>query len=379
MYKAYKFRLYPNDNQKMLINKTFGCTRFIYNRFLNKCKEEGYIKAYDMCKELKELVLDYPFLKEVDSMALRCSIFNLEDSYKNYFSKRSGYPSFKNKFSKQSYRTNCTTNIYKDKKYRKKYSNIKIDLKEKMIKIPKLGLVKIRGYRNLDELTDRIINITVEKEKTNKYYVNVITEKEEETHKKITPTSIVGIDLGIKDLVVTSDGEKYSNPKEINKREKRLKRMQRKLCRQVKGSNNYNKTKEKIARIHSKIKNSRKHNIINIVNKIVKEHDIIVSEKLNVKKMSSNHKLAKNIFDASFNKICELLKWKAKLLGKYYYQVDTYYPSSKICSHCDSKTGVTSDLNVRVWKCENCGNTNDRDINASINIMFEGIKMHFTS
>ena len=375
MYKAYKFRLYPNDNQKILINKTFGCTRFIYNHFLNKCKEDKFIKAYDMCKELKELVLDYPFLKEVDSMALRCSIFNLEDSYKNYFSKRSAYPSFKNKFSKQSYRTNCITSIYKNKKY----SNIKIDIKEKMIKIPKLGLVKIRGYRNLNELTDRIINITIEKEKTNKYYVSVITEKEEETPKKITPTSIVGIDLGIKDLVVTSDGEKYPNPKEINKREKRLKRMQRKLCRQVKGSNNYNKTKEKIARIHSKIKNSRKHNIITIANKIVKEHDIIVSEKLNVKKMSSNHKLAKNILDAGFNKICELLKWKAKLLGKYYYQVDTYYPSSKICSHCDNKTEITNDLKVRMWECENCGNTNDRDINASINIMFEGIKMHFAS
>ena len=375
MYKAYKFRLYPNDNQKILINKTFGCTRFIYNHFLNKCKEEKFIKAYDMCKELKELVLDYPFLKEVDSMALRCSIFNLEDSYKNYFSKRSAYPSFKNKFSKQSYRTNCITSVYKNKKY----SNIKIDIKEKMIKVPKLGLVKIRGYRNLNELTDRIINITIEKEKTNKYYVSVITQKEEEIPQKITPTSIVGIDLGIKDLVVTSDGEKYPNPKEINKREKRLKRMQRKLCRQVKGSNNYNKTKEKIARIHSKIKNSRKHNIITIANKIVKEHDIIVSEKLNVKKMSSNHKLAKNILDVSFNKICELLKWKAKLLGKYYYQVDTYYPSSKICSHCDNKTEITNDLKVRMWECENCGNTNDRDINASINIMFEGIKIHFAS
>lgn len=375
MYKAYKFRLYPTENQKILINKTFGCTRFIYNHFLNKCKEEKFIKAYDMCKELKELVLDYPFLKEVDSMALRCSIFNLEDSYKNYFSKRSAYPSFKNKFSKQSYRTNCITSVYKNKKY----SNIEIDIKEKMIKVPKLGLVKIRGYRNLNELTDKIINITIEKEKTNKYYVSVITEKEEKIPKKITPTSIVGIDLGIKDLVVTSDGEKYPNPKEINKREKRLKRMQRKLCRQVKGSNNYNKTKEKIARIHSKIKNSRKHNIITIANKIVKEHDIIVSEKLNVKKMSSNHKLAKNILDAGFNKICELLKWKAKLLGKYYYQVDTYYPSSKICSHCDNKTEITNDLKVRMWECENCGNTNDRDINASINIMFEGIKIHFAS
>ena len=168
-----------------------------------------------MCKALKELELDYPFLKEVDSTALRCSIFNLEDSYKNYFSKRSGYPSFKSKFSKQSYRTSCITSSYKNKKY----SNTKIDLKEKMIKIPKLGLVKIRGYRNLDKLTDRIINITVEKEKTNKYYVSVITESKDEIKEKVTPTSIVGIDLGIKDLVVTSDGEKYPNPKEINKRE----------------------------------------------------------------------------------------------------------------------------------------------------------------
>ena len=128
---------------------------------------------------------------------------------------------------------------------------------------------------------------------------------------KITPSNIVGIDLGIKDLVVTSDGEKYSNPKEALKREKRLKRLQRKLARQERGSNNYYKTKIKIARLHSKIKNSRKHNIINIVNKIVKEHDIIVSEKLNVKEMSNNHNLAKNILDASFNKICQMLKWKS--------------------------------------------------------------------
>ena len=132
----------------------------------------------------------------------------------------------------------------------------------------------------------------------------------------VTPQSIVGLDLGIKDLVVTSDGEKYANPKEILKREKKLKRLQRKLSRQIKGSNNYYKTKEKIARIHSKIKNSRRHNIINIVNKLVKDYDIVVSEKLHVKEMSHNHNLAKNILDASFNKICQLLKWKCKVLGK---------------------------------------------------------------
>ena len=373
MYKAYKFRMYLTDSQKILVHKTFGCTRFVYNHFLNKCKENGYQKAYDMCKELKELVVEYPFLKEVDSCGLRNSIFNLEDSYKNFFSKRSGYPVFKNKFSKQSYRTTCIKSSYKGNNY----SNIEVDLKNKKIKLPKLGLVSIRGYRNLDSINGNIINATIERDTTNKYYVSLVVEETEFIREKVKPTSIVGIDLGIKDLVITSDGEKYSNQKEILKREKQLKRIQKKLSRQVKGGNNYNKTKIRLARIHSKIKNSRKHNIINIVNEIVKEYDCIISEKLNTKGMSQNHKLAKSIIDASFNKICQLLKWKTKILGKYYYQVDTYYPSSKTCSHCDYKTNITNNLNIRNWECPKCGNLNDRDINASINIMFEGLKIHY--
>ena len=373
MYKAYKFRLYPNDNQKNLIHKTFGCVRFVYNNFLNECRENGYRKSFDMCKKLKELMVEYSFLNEVDSCSLRNSIFNLEDSYKNFFAKRSGYPVFKNKFSKQSYRTTCIRNSYKGKDY----SNIEIDLKNRKIKLPKLGLVNIRGYRNLERINGKIINATIERETTNKYYVSVIVEEIEAVKEKVNPISIVGIDLGIKDLVVTSDGEKYSNPKEIEKREKKLKRLQRKLSRQVRESKNYYKTKEKIARVHSKIKNSRKYNLISIVNKLVKEHDIIISERLKVKEMSSNHNLAKSILDASFNKICELLKWKTRIQGKYYYQVDSYYPSSKTCSHCGSKTELTNNLSIRKWECKECGNENDRDINASINIMFEGLKIHY--
>ena len=373
MYKAYKFRLYPDDNQKTLLHKTFGCTRFVYNYFLNECRKNGYQKAYDMCKKLKELIIEYPFLKEVDSSSLRNSIFNLEDSYQNFFAKRSGYPNFKNRFSKQSYRTTCIRSSYKGNDY----SNIEIDLNNRKIKLPKLGLISIRGYRNLERINGRIINATIEKETTNKYYVSVIVEEIEVVKEKVNPTSIVGIDLGIKDLVVTSDGDKYYNTKEIEKREKRLKRLQRKLSRQIKGSNNYYKTKEKIARVHRKIKNSRKHNLISIVNKLVKEHDIIISEKLKVKEMSSNHNLAKSILDASFHKICELLKWKTRIQGKYYYQVDSYYPSSKTCSHCGSKTELTNNLSIRKWECKECGNENDRDINASINIMFEGLKIHY--
>ena len=373
MYKAYRFRLYPNATQRLLINKTFGCARFIYNYFLDKCKSNKYIKAFDMCNEIKILSTDYPFLKEVDSCALRCAVFNLEDGFKNFFAKRSDYPKFKSKFNKQTYRTTCMKSSYKGKEY----SSIELDLVNKKIKLPKLGLVDIRGYRNLEVINGRIINATIEKDTTNKYYVSVLVDEIEVIKKQVKPTSIVGIDLGIKDLVVTSDGEKYSNPKELQKREKQLKRLQRKLSRQVKGSNNYQKTRVKIARVHSKIKNSRKHNMISIVNNLVKEHDIIVSEKLKVKEMSSNHNLAKNILDASFNKICEMLKWKCKLHGKYYYQVNTYFPSSKKCSHCENKTELTSDLSIRNWTCDVCGNENDRDINASINIMFEGLKIHY--
>ena len=373
MYKAYRFRLYPNDSQRVLIHKTFGCVRFVYNYFLDKCKKNGYIKAYDMCKELKKLQEEYLFLKEVDNCGLRCSIFNLEDSYKNFFAKRSGYPCFKNKFCKQSYRTNCIRSIYKGTNY----SNIAIFKKDNQIKLPKLGLVNIKGYRNLKSINGRIINATIERECTGKYYVSVIVEEVEIVKSKKIPTSIVGIDLGVKDLVITSEGKKYSNPKELLKREKQLKRLQKKLSRQVKGSKNYAKTKIRIARVHSKIRNSRKHNIINIVNDIVKDNDIIVSEKLNVKGMSKNHNLAKSIIDASFNMICNMLKWKTTIQGKYYYQVDTFYPSSKTCSRCGSKTDITNNLSVRKWTCKNCGNENDRDINASINIMFEGLKLHY--
>ena len=373
MYKTYKFRLYPNDNQKALIHKTFGCSRFIYNYFLDQCKNNGYKKAFDMIKELPKLKEEYEWLGEVDSCSLRCAIFNLEDSYKNFFSKRSGYPSFKSKFKRQTYRTNCIKGEYKGNNY----CSIELDLKNKKIKLPKLGLVDIRGYRNVEYINGRIINVTVIYENTDKYYVSVLIDEVETKQEKVKPTSMVGIDLGLKDLVVTSFGERYSNPKEIEKYEKRIRRMNKKLSREIRGSKNFLKTKKRLSRLYSKLKNARKHNIIKIVNKLVEKYDIIISEKLNVKNMSNNHKLAKNILDASFNKICSMLLWKTKEKGKYYYQVDTYFPSSQICSHCGHRTKKVKDLGVREWECSNCKAINDRDINASENIMFEGLKYIF--
>ena len=374
MYKAYKFRLYPNHTQKELIHKTFGCYRFMYNFFLDKCKTYGYQKAFDMIHELKEMYISYPWLKEVDSCSLRCAIFNLEDAYKRFFSKRSGYPTFKSKYKRQTYRTNCMKSEYRGKKY----SSIEIDIQSKTIKLPKLGLVDIRGYRNKDSICGNIINATIIFETTGKYYVSVIVDEEKKIEEKVKPQSIVGIDLGIKDIVVTSSGEKYKNPKEIKKYETRIKRVQRKLSRQIKRSNNYYKTKRRLARLYEKLKNSRKYNTIKIVNKIVEEYDIIVSEKLKIQEMSKNHLIAKNLLDASFHKICEMINWKCMEKGKYYYQVDSYFPSSKLCSHCGSKTEKTKDLGVREWECEECGSINDRDINASINIMMEGLKYSFS-
>ncbi len=373
MYNTYRFRMYPNDSEKGLIHKTFGCYRFIYNYFLNQCKTSGYHKAFDMIKELPFLEKEYPWLREVDSCSLRCAIFNLEDAYRNFFSKRSSYPTFKSKWSRQTYRTNCIRSTYKGKEYQ----SIKINLKERTIKLPKLKEISIRGYRNLEMISGRIINATVIYETTGKYYVSVLVDEVNVKREKVKPRNIVGIDLGVKDLVITSSGEKYNNPKSLMKYEKRLKRYQRSLSRKIKGSKNYQKMKRKLSILHNKIKNARKYSIINIVNNIVKEYDIIISEKLKVKEMSKNHHLSKSIHDASFHKICSMLQEKCEEKGKYYYQVDTYYPSSKTCSVCGTKTKQTESLGVREWECEVCRTHHDRDINASINILFEGLKYCF--
>ena len=374
IYKAYKYRLYPTEEQVILINKTFGCSRFVYNHYLDYEKKNGVKKAYDLIKDLKELEKEYEYLKEVDSCALRCAIFDLEDAFNNFFAKRSNYPNFKSKFARQSYRTNCIRSTYKDKEY----SNIELNLLTRNIKLPKLGTVKIRGYRNKKSIDGRIINATVSKETTNKYYVSVLVE-EELLVEKVIPASIVGIDLGIKDLVITSDGIKYENDKILMKYEKRLKRLQRKLSRQVKGSKNYLKTKEKIARIHTKIKNYRKHYLNKIANEIVDEHDIIVTEDLKVKDMFKGKVKAfnKTLSDASFSKLCSLIEWKSKLKGKFYYKINTYYPSSQICSCCGYRNRSLKDLSIREYDCPCCGSHNDRDINASLNIMFEGLKIHY--
>ena len=371
MYKSYRFRMYPTISQIELIHKTFGCTRLVYNYYLEK-KKEANLSCFDMIKDLKNLQAEYPYLKEVDSCSLRCCLFNLDDAFKRYYKKQGSYPKFKSKYnSRRCYRTNCISSSYKDKTYQ----SIEVNLKKDIIKLPKLKEVKIRGYRDLEYLPGRIINATVEQASTGKYYVSVVVE-ENDIYTKLTPRKIIGIDLGIKDIIITSDNEKIGNPRLIEKYEKRIKRCQRELSRRIKRSNNYYKTKRRLAVLYQKLKNARKYLIHQITKKLVIENDIIVTENLNIKGMIEEKKISKHLTNVSLGEICRVLEYKAKIYGKKYIQIDSYYPSSQICSKCGYKNKEVKKLSVRSWVCPKCESNHDRDYNASYNILFEGLKKY---
>ena len=377
MYKAYKFRLYPNSKQIELLQKTFGCSRFVYNYYLEKKKKlyedkKENLSCFDMIKDLKNLCIEYPFLKEVDSCSLRCSLFNLDDAFKRFYKRQGEYPKFKGKYtSRRSYRTNCIRGTYKDKTYQ----SIEVNLKNHVIKLPKLGEVSIRGYRNLGYIHGKVKSATIEQLSTGKYYVSVLVEENTKPC-KVQPKKIVGIDLGVKDIVITSDNEKIANPNYIQKYEKRIKRFQKELSRRVKGSNNYYKTKKKLAILYQKLKNARKYLIHQITKKLVVENDIIVTEDLNVKGMIEEKKLSKQLTNVSLGDICRVLEYKARVYGKRYIKIDRHYPSSQKCSRCGYKNEKVKDLSVRKWTCPECGSYHDRDFNASYNIMFEGLKIY---
>ena len=373
MYKAYKFRIYPNDEQKVLLNKSFGCTRFVYNYYLSKIKEEGYTSAYDTIKDLKNnLVLEYPFLKEVDSTILRKELFHLEDNLKRYYNCNDfGYPKFKSKHYKNSFTTSAVYSEYKNKKY----CNIELDLKNKEIKLPKLKKIKIRGYRNLTNINGKIINASISREENGKYYVSVLYEIKEEKQKE-RPKNIVGIDIGIKKQITLSDGKEYENNRYIEKYEKRIKKVQKELSKKEKGSNNYYKCKKKLNILYTKLKNARKYYLHEITKEITEENDIIVCETLKTKEMIEKKELSKKIVDATFSEIIRQIKYKALEKGKYFYQINPYYASSQICSVCENKDKKYKDIREREYKCSVCENKQSRDINASINIMYEGMKLY---
>ena len=371
--RAYKFRMYPSVKQQELINKTIGCSRLVYNIMLSKKKDNSKLTSFDMIKEIPKLYNEYPFLKEVDSCSLRCVIFDLENGLNKYYKKQGGYPKFKKKGIKDSYRTNYIKNTYKDKIY----ENIKIDLKNKIITLPKLKEVKIKGYRHLECIKGRIINATIE-HIANKYYVSVCVE-EEITCVKTNTSSVVGIDMGIKNLITTSEGISYGNPNYLKKYERKIKGLQKGLSRKIKGSNNYNKYKIKLQETYRKLQNARRKTNEEIVCKIIKDNDIIVTEDLSINSMikEANKSLRKNIINSTMSDIIRRLKYKCHWLNKKLIQVNKYYASSQICSSCGNKNKIMKDIKIREYKCPKCGIEIERDINASINIMYEGIISYY--
>ena len=373
VYKAYKFRIYPNDKQKVLINKNFGCARFVYNYYLTYIKEHKYLNATACINHyVKQLKQEYPFLSETDSILIRKTLFNLENAFKKFFNKQGGYPNYKSKFSKNSYNTSAIYRTYKERIY----CNIELNLNTKQIKLPKLKWINIRGYRNLQEIKGKIVNATISREPNGKYYVSVVYEKPILNNKYVVPKNIVGLDLGIKKLITLSDGVTFANNKYILKYEKKIKRLQRNLSRKVKKSKNYYKCKHMLAILYSKLKNARNYYLHKITKEITDNNDIIVTEKLQTKNMLQNKNLSKSIIDASFYEIIRQLQYKSKNKGKYFYQIDTFYPSSQTCSVCGRIDSKYKDLTIREYNCCNCKNILDRDLNASINIMFEGLKLH---
>ena len=370
--KGYVFRLYPNEKQTELINKTIGCSRFIYNHFLDdkmkEYKKTGKSKsAYDQIKLIPSLSKEYPFLKEVDSCSLRNSLFDLDNAYKRFY-KGSGYPKFKAKGVHDSYKTNNIKSSYKGNNY----NSIKLNLKSKTITLPKLKEVKIRGYRNKEVVPGEVKSAVIKKE-AGRYYVSILIE-EELIIPVFKPTSIVGIDLGIKDLIVTSYNEKIENKIKLNT--KRMIGLQRGLARCKKGSKNRYKLKLKIQRLFMKIRNARKHMIHDITNKLIKENDIIVTENLDVKGMQKNHYVAKGLNENPISEIIRVLKYKANWKGKKLIQIDRYYPSSQICNICNYQNKDVKDLSIRKWECPICHTIHDRDYNAAVNIIFEGVKIY---
>ena len=356
--KDYKYRIYPNTEQKIFFAKCFGCVRFFYNKSLS-----GINEIYKTTGKFKNITPasykeDYPFLKEVDALALCNAQINRNTAFKSFFSHKTGFPKFKSKRNNQSYTTNMVN------------GNVKFSNNDRYISIPKCSRIRIKKHRNFEGV---VKSVTITMTTDNKYYVSMLVEEE---NKPVKPVNkMIGLDLGIKDLIVDSNGKKYKNQKYLTKSQDKLAREQRKLSKMVKGSNNRNKQRIKVARLHKKINNQRNDYLHKLSKKIIDENQIICIEDLKVKDMMSDSKLARNISDVSWSRLISMLIYKANWYGRTVIKVPKDYPSSQLCHVCGYKNSLTKDLGIRKWTCPECGTIHDRDINAAKNILSKGIEI----
>ena len=364
--RAYEVRIYPTKKQVNMINKNIGCARVVYNTALNLRKTfwERYGERFNPI--VSHMYEDFPYLKDADSQALAWSLQNLNTAFKNWFDRlkkgiKEGYPKFKRKEHKGSYK-----NSMMPKTINKLIRNNKIF-------IPKLGLVEFRTDYDFSKLNiKKIRNITIKRSNTIKYYCSICVDIDIPEYEHTG--EVIGIDLGIKDLVIDPNGNKYKNPKYQVKAEKKIKHLQRLYSKKTKGSKNQEKTHLKLAVAHEKLSNKRKDNLHKITTKLIKENDVICIENLNVKGMVKNHHLSKNIQDASFGTLVSMLKYKAMWHNRQIVEIGRFYSSSKLCSCCGHKMDYMG-LEIRNWTCPICNKHHDRDINAAINIKNEGLRI----
>jgi len=362
LLKAFKFRIYPTEEQKTLVVKTFGCCRFVYNCFLDRkirfYETERKTLSYSSCsKELTELKLEKPWLSEVDSIALQQSLRDLDAAYDNYFN-GSGFPKFKSRHSnRHSYRTQVVNN------------NIKVE--GNRIQLPKLGWVRFAKSRDVE---GRIQNVTVSRTPAGRYFISVCCETEIEKLPKLT--NKIGIDMGVKNFCYISNEGPVENPKYLRILEKQLARVQRQLASKEKGSRNYHKARLKVARIHERIANQRRDFLHKLSTRLIHENQVIYLEDLRISQMVKDSRLAKSILDCSWSEFFRMMEYKAGWYGRDVFYLDAFFPSSQECSVCHSQNPEVKDLMVRTWTCPNCGAVHDRDENASINLLKEGCRLY---